>query len=63
MAVEYGGTGWNRVKQYIFTEKMSLSSAPAPLSFGVNMVGPAIYTFGNEPSHATKTLLSSSLAK
>lgn len=46
--VEYGGTGWSPVKQYIFTEEMSQTPAPAPLSFGVNMVGPVIYTFGND---------------
>ncbi|MCA6111564.1 pimeloyl-CoA dehydrogenase large subunit [Bradyrhizobium cenepequi] len=46
--VEYGGTGWSPVKQYIFTEEMSQTPAPAPLAFGVNMVGPVIYTFGND---------------
>ncbi|MCP1909516.1 pimeloyl-CoA dehydrogenase large subunit [Bradyrhizobium elkanii] len=46
--VECGGTGWSPVKQYIFTEEMSQTPAPAPLAFGVNMVGPVIYTFGSE---------------
>ncbi len=46
--VEHGGTGWDAVKQYIFLEEMSQTPAPAPLAFGVNMVGPVIYTFGNE---------------
>ncbi|WP_028351472.1 pimeloyl-CoA dehydrogenase large subunit [Bradyrhizobium murdochi] len=46
--VEYGGTDWSPVKQYIFTEEMSQAPAPAPLPFGVNMVGPVIYTFGND---------------
>ncbi|MDA9481475.1 acyl-CoA dehydrogenase [Bradyrhizobium sp. CCBAU 11445] len=46
--VEYGGTGWSPVKQYIFTEEMSQTPAPAPLPFGVNMVGPVIYTFGSD---------------
>ena len=45
---EHGGTGWSPVKQYIFTEEMSQTPAPAPLAFGVNMVGPVIYTFGSE---------------
>ncbi|WP_076867138.1 pimeloyl-CoA dehydrogenase large subunit [Bradyrhizobium mercantei] len=45
---EYGGTGWSPVKQYIYVEEMSQTPAPAPLPFGVNMVGPVIYTFGNE---------------
>lgn len=46
--VEHGGTGWGPVKQYIFLEELSQTPAPAPLAFGVNMVGPVIYTFGNE---------------
>jgi alkylation response protein AidB-like acyl-CoA dehydrogenase len=46
--VEYGGTGWSAVKQYIFLEELQKFPAPPPLPFGVNMVGPVIYTFGNE---------------
>ncbi|OMI01611.1 pimeloyl-CoA dehydrogenase large subunit [Bradyrhizobium brasilense] len=46
--VEHGGTGWSAVKQHIFTEEMSQTPAPASLAFGVNMVGPVIYTFGND---------------
>ncbi|MEM5471680.1 pimeloyl-CoA dehydrogenase large subunit [Hoeflea sp. AS60] len=46
--VEHGGTGWSAIKQYIFLEELSQAPAPAPLAFGVNMVGPVIYTFGNE---------------
>ncbi|NNM74718.1 pimeloyl-CoA dehydrogenase large subunit [Enterovirga aerilata] len=46
--VEYGGTGWDPVRQYIFLEELQAFPAPAPLAFGVNMVGPVIYTFGNE---------------
>ena len=45
---EHGGTGWSPVKQYMFLEELSQTPAPAPLAFGVNMVGPVIYTFGNE---------------
>ncbi|MCV0395521.1 MAG: pimeloyl-CoA dehydrogenase large subunit [Rhizobiaceae bacterium] len=46
--VEYGGTGWDPMKQYIFLEETQKWPAPQPLAFGVNMVGPVIYTFGNE---------------
>ncbi|MCC7345924.1 MAG: pimeloyl-CoA dehydrogenase large subunit [Variibacter sp.] len=46
--VEYGGTGWTPLQQYIFIEEMQMAPAPQPLQFGVNMVGPVIYTFGNE---------------
>jgi pimeloyl-CoA dehydrogenase large subunit len=46
--VEYGGTGWDPVRQYIFLEELQGFPAPAPLAFGVNMVGPVIYTFATE---------------
>ncbi|WP_230530046.1 pimeloyl-CoA dehydrogenase large subunit [Microvirga roseola] len=46
--VEWGGTGWSPVKQYIFREELQKTPAPEPLAFGVNMVGPVIYTFGND---------------
>jgi pimeloyl-CoA dehydrogenase large subunit len=45
---EYGGTGWSPVQQYIFLEELQAAPAPSPLPFGVNMVGPVIYTFANE---------------
>ena len=50
--VEYGGTGWGPMKQYIFQEEMQRTPAPSPLQFGVFMVGPVIYTFGNEQQKA-----------
>ena len=46
--VEYGGTGWTPMQQYIFLEEVQQAPAPQPLQFGVSMVGPVIYTFGNE---------------
>ncbi|MFO1135676.1 MAG: pimeloyl-CoA dehydrogenase large subunit [Rhodoblastus sp.] len=46
--VEYGGTGWTPVQQYIFLEESMLAPAPQTLPFGVSMVGPVIYTFGSE---------------
>ena len=45
---EYGGTGWGPMQQYIFLEESQKHPAPQPLAFGVNMVGPVIYTFGSE---------------
>jgi len=45
---EYGGTGWTSVQKYIFADEQARVSAPVFLSFGVSMVGPIIYTFGNE---------------
>ena len=50
--VEYGGTGWGPMKQYIFLEELQRYPAPQPLAFGVNMVGPVIYTFGNAAQKA-----------
>jgi pimeloyl-CoA dehydrogenase large subunit len=46
--VEYGGTGWDPMRQYIFLEELQKHPAPTPLAFGVSMVGPVIYTFGSE---------------
>ena len=46
--VEYGGTGWDPMRQYIFLEELQKFPAPQPLAFGVNMVGPVIYTFGSK---------------
>ncbi|MCA0342910.1 MAG: acyl-CoA dehydrogenase family protein, partial [Proteobacteria bacterium] len=45
---KYGGTGWDPMKQYIFLEETQKWPAPQPLAFGVNMVGPVIYTFGSK---------------
>lgn len=45
---EYGGTGWTSVQNYIFKEELQMYPAPTPLAFGVSMVGPVIYTFGDE---------------
>src|SRR6202521_4056961 len=46
--VEWGGTGWTPVQQYIFLDEMQQAPAPSPLQFGVYMVGPVIIAFGNE---------------
>jgi pimeloyl-CoA dehydrogenase large subunit len=45
--LEYGGCPWTPVQQYIFIEEIAAAPAPELLSFGANMVGPVIYTFGN----------------
>jgi pimeloyl-CoA dehydrogenase large subunit len=46
--VEWGGTGWTPVQQYIFLQELQEAPAPEPLAFGTSMVGPVIATFGNE---------------
>ena len=45
---EYGGTGWDITKRYIWGEETGRANAVRILPFGVNMVGPVIYTFGND---------------
>ena len=46
--VEHGGTGWTPVQKYIFANESAASNAPAFVPFGMKMVAPIIYTFGNE---------------
>ncbi|HAU21837.1 MAG TPA: pimeloyl-CoA dehydrogenase large subunit [Erythrobacter sp.] len=46
--VEYGGTGWTPTQRYIWSEENARVNAIMPLPFGVSMVGPVIYTFGNQ---------------
>ncbi|NNL55543.1 MAG: pimeloyl-CoA dehydrogenase large subunit [Woeseia sp.] len=46
--VEHGGTGWTAVQQYIFATEMAVANAPDIVPFGVKMVAPVIYTFGNK---------------
>ncbi len=46
--VEYGGTGWTATQKFVFNEEMALANAPRLSPFGLSMVGPVIYTFGNE---------------
>jgi pimeloyl-CoA dehydrogenase large subunit len=46
--VEWGGTGWTPVQQYIFQEELQLTPAPQPLGFGVTMVGPVMIAFGSD---------------
>lgn len=50
---EYGGCGWSPTQQYIFNREMGLAGAPRPLPFGLNMVGPVIYTFGTQDQKDT----------
>ena len=48
---EYGGTGWAGAA-LSFNEELQMAPAPAPLAFGVSMVG-LIYTFGNGNRRST----------
>lgn len=49
---EYGGCEWSPTQQYIFGLECGLAGAPRPIPFGLNMVGPVIYTFGNAEQKA-----------
>ena len=46
--VEFGGTGWNSTQRHIFEEEYGANDAPRLSAFGITMVGPVIYTFGNQ---------------
>jgi alkylation response protein AidB-like acyl-CoA dehydrogenase len=45
---EYGGPGWTITQRYIWAQETALAGVLPPLAFSVTMVGPVIYTFGNE---------------
>ncbi|MEM8563675.1 MAG: acyl-CoA dehydrogenase family protein [Pseudomonadota bacterium] len=45
---EIGGTGWNPTQQFIFDSERGAAGIPDVVPFGLKMVGPVIYTFGND---------------
>jgi alkylation response protein AidB-like acyl-CoA dehydrogenase len=50
--VEFGGTGWDANRRYLFDQVISEFDAPELLPFGLQMVGPVIYTFGTQAQKA-----------
>jgi len=44
---QFGGTGWNAVRQYIFEEECAAAGAPRAIPFGLKMVAPVIMAFGS----------------
>src|SRR5947207_8682699 len=46
--VQWGGTGWDSVKLYIYNEEMQLAPAPQPLAFNTSMLGPVLYNVASE---------------
>ena len=50
--VEYGGTGWTPTQRYIFGEECARAETVPLLPFGLNMVGPVIYTYGTPEQKA-----------
>ncbi len=49
---EYGGPGWGPTERYLFAEALAEAGAPELLPFGLQMVGPVIYTFGTPEQKA-----------
>lgn len=45
---EYGGPGWSATQIHLFDRECACFNTPDVIPFGVNMVGPVIYTFGSE---------------
>jgi alkylation response protein AidB-like acyl-CoA dehydrogenase len=45
---QYGGRGWSVKREHAFVQACALHAAPPIIPYGVNMVGPVIYTFGTE---------------
>jgi alkylation response protein AidB-like acyl-CoA dehydrogenase len=46
--VEWGGTGWGPVRQYLFKEELQLAPAPDAYMQNINLVGPVLIAFGTE---------------
>jgi alkylation response protein AidB-like acyl-CoA dehydrogenase len=49
---EYGGPGWTLTQRYIFNEELAYANTPRIMPFGIQMVGPVIYTFGSPEQKA-----------
>lgn len=49
---EYGGPGWTATQRFIFSEELARADTVTILPFGINMVGPVIYTFGTAEQKA-----------
>jgi alkylation response protein AidB-like acyl-CoA dehydrogenase len=45
---EYGGTGWDPARRFIFDDEVQLSGAPLLSPFGLTMVGPLLIQFGTD---------------
>jgi alkylation response protein AidB-like acyl-CoA dehydrogenase len=49
---EYGGTDWTATQKFIYETERGLAGIPDVVPFGLKMVAPVIYTFGNEEQKA-----------
>ena len=49
--VEFGGTGWSLMQQFIFDQECFFAGAPLLETGGLKMIGPVIFTFGTPAQH------------
>ncbi len=50
--VEYGGTGWDPVQQYLYDAAAWRAGAPRTVPFGLSMLGPVLIAFGTDEQKA-----------
>ena len=43
---EFGGTGWDKTRQYIFETECAIANAPPQLAFSIKMVAPVLMRYG-----------------
>ena len=49
---EHGGTGWSIRQKQIYSNATALAGAPMIMPFGIDMVGPVLYSFGSNEQKA-----------
>ena len=49
---EHGGTGWSLRQKQIYSNATALAGAPMIMPFGIDMVGPVLYSFGSNEQKA-----------
>jgi alkylation response protein AidB-like acyl-CoA dehydrogenase len=49
---EYGGPGFSPTRRYLFEQAYGATYAPPPVHFGVTMVGPIVFSYGNAAQKA-----------
>ena len=49
---EHGGTGWTMRQKQIYSNATALAGAPMIMPFGIDMVGPVLYSFGSNEQKA-----------
>ncbi|MCB1741673.1 MAG: acyl-CoA dehydrogenase family protein [Gammaproteobacteria bacterium] len=46
--LELGGKSWSQTRKHLFEKARADAGSPLPFNIGVTMLGPVIYTFGNQ---------------